>query len=244
MMAASQRNTWWWPAGLVATALVCTFGAASAASLGGVTAPGLAAFVFAATSGASSVLAHENFTGTGGSNLNSTSTDSGGFTWAATSGTWTVQANQARSTSADTSILFNSGVSNSSAEATISRNGNNSWDTNVAVNANASGSDALIANWWSGTNGNLDLYKRVSGSYTQLVTVSGLYPGTIPASATIRIESPSTSVIKVYLDGVLKITYTLTSGEVTTFKNNTHRHAGIGAYFDSSSTFDNFHLDT
>ncbi len=42
---------------------------------------------------------------------------------------------------------------------------------------------------------------------------------------------------------MLKITHTLTSGEQTTFKNTTHRYAGVEAYFDGTSTFDNFHLD-
>lgn len=242
-----DRNGWWWPLGLasgVAAAVLSAIGAASAASLGGASAPGQAAFTLSATSGAPAVLAHENFTGTTSSSLNATTTDSGGFTWSAINGSWTVQSNQARSSSANTSLLvFNSGVSNGSVEATVNRNGNNSWDTSVVFNLNSTGTDGLYANWWSGTNGNIDLWKRVSGSYTQIVSVSNLYPGAVPASATIRIESPSSSIIKVYLDGVLKITYTLTSGEQTTFKNSTHRYAGVEAFFDGSSTFDNFHLD-
>lgn len=247
MTGAGDRNGWWWPLGLaagLAAVLLSALGAASAASLGGATAPGLAAFSFASTTGAPTVLAHENFTGTNGANLSGTATDSGGFTWASGTGTWTVQGNQARSTSANGSNLgFNSGVSNGSVEATIYRNGNTSWDTTVGMNASADGNDALLANWWSGTNGNIDLYKRVGGSYIQLASVSNLYSGAPPSSATVRIESPSTSIIKVYLNGVLKITYTLSSGEQATFKNATHRYAGVSAYFDGTSTFDNFHLD-
>ncbi len=242
-----DRNGWWWPLGLaagVAAALLSAIGAASAASLGGASAAGQAAFAFAASSGAPTVLAYERFTGTTNSNLNNTGTNSGGFTWTALNGSWSVQSNQARSTSADTSLLvFNSGVSNGSVEATIFRNGNASWDTGVVINANSTGTDGLYANWWSGTNGNIDLYKRVGSTFTQIASVSNLYASIVPASATIRIESPSTSVVKVYLDGVLKITYTLTSGEQTTFKNATHRYVGIEAYFDATSTFDNFHLD-
>lgn len=247
MREASGGSGWWWPIGLasgLAAALLSAIGAASAASLGGASAAGQAAFSTAATSGAPTVRAHENFTGSNGSTLNGTSTDSGGFTWSAAAGTWTVQSNQADTNAVDSAmLLFNSGVSNGSAAAVISRNGNTGWDTGVVINANSTGSDCLLANWWSGSSGSISLYKRVSNSYTQLADVSNLYPSTIPSSATVRIESPSSSVIKVYLDGVLKLTYTLTAGEQTTFKNGTHTYAGVEGYFDGTSTYDQFHLD-
>jgi hypothetical protein len=83
----------------------------------------------------------------------------------------------------------------------------------------------------------------VGGTYTLLASTSNLYPTSTPTSVTVRLESPSTSILKVYLDGVLKITYTLTAGEQTTFKNGTHTWAGIACSSDSTSTFDNFHLD-
>lgn len=244
---APERSGWWWPLGLasgLAAALISAIGAASAASLGGATSTGQSAFALAATTGAPTVRAHENFTGTNGSTLNGTSTDSGGFTWSAAAGTWTVLNNQADTNAVDSAmLLFNGGVSSGSAEAVISRNGNASWDTGVVINANSTGSDCLIANWWNGSSGSISLFKRVSNSYTQLAAVSNLYPTTIASSATIRIESPSSSIIKVYLDGVLKITYTLTAGEQTTFKNGTHTYAGVEGYFDGTSTYDNFHLD-
>ena len=163
-------------------------------------------------------------------------------------GTWTVQGNQARgSSTTNGSIVFGSTSSaNGSIEATIARNGNTGWDTYVIVNANAAASDLLLANWWSNANGRIDLWKEVAGTFTLITSVSGLYPGgvgTAPASAVVRLESPSTSVVKVYLDGVLKITYTLSGSEQTTYKNSTHRYAGFGANNDGVSTFDNLHLD-
>lgn len=247
MGEASDRSGWWWPLGLaagLAAALLSAIGAASAASLGGATSTGQAAFAFGASTGAPTVRAHENFTASNNSAISGTSTDSGGFTWSTPAGTWTVQSNQADSNSVDSAmLLFNGGVSNGSAEAVISRNSNNSWDTGVVINANSTGSDCLLANWWAGTSGSISLYKRVANSYTQLADVSNLYPSTIPASATVRIESPSSSIIKVYLDGVLKLTYTLSAGEQTTFKNGTHTYTGVEGYFDGTSTFDNFHLD-
>lgn len=247
MGETTDRRGWWWPLGLAAgltAALLSTIGSASAASLGGATATGQAAFAPSASTGAPTVRAHENFTGSNGSAISGTSTDSGGFTWSAPAGTWTVQSNHADSNSVDSAmLLFNGGVSNGSAEAVISRNGNTGWDTAVVVNANSTGSDCLLANWWAGTGGSISLYKRESNSYTQLANVSNLYPSIVPASATVRIESPSSSIIKVYLDGVLKLTYTLTAGEQTTFKNGTHTYAGVEGYFDGTATFDNFHLD-
>lgn len=217
---------------------------ASARSLGGITSTGFGAFAFSSSTGAPTVVAYENFTGTTGANLIGTSTDSGGFTWSANLGTWTVQGNQARSTNVGSGyLMFNSSSSNGSVEAVISRNGNSTWDTYVIFNSDSTFSNTLLANWWHNAGGSIDLYKGVSGSYTPLVSVSGLYPGTIPSSATIRLESPSTSIIKVYLDGVLKITYTLTGSEQTLLKNASHRYAGIGANADASSTFDAFHLD-
>lgn len=247
MREATDRSGWWWPLGLtsgLAAAALSTIGAASAASLGGATSTGQAAFAFSASTGAPTVRAHENFTGSNGSAISGTSTDSGGFTWSTPAGTWTVQGNQADPNSVDSALLlFNGGVSSGSAEAVISRNGNTGWDTGVVINANATGSDCLIANWWSGSSGSISLFKRVANSYTQLANVSNLYPSTIPASATVRIESPSSSIIKVYVDGVLKLTYTLTAGEQTAFKNGTHTYAGVEGYFDGTSTFDNFHLD-
>jgi hypothetical protein len=155
-----------------------------------------------------------------------------------------VQSNQARSTSVGSGyLLFNGSSSNGSVEAKISRNGNSTWDTYVIFNSDSTFSNTLLANWWHNAGGSIDLYKGVSGNYTPLVSVSGLYPGTIPSSAVVRLESPSTSVIKVYLDGVLKITYTLSASEQTALKNSTHKYVGIGANADSSSTFDDFHVD-
>lgn len=247
MIPVCDRSGWWWPLGLVAglaTALVSAIGAASAASLGGANGPSIAAFAFASSSLAPTVLAYENFTGTTGSSLNGTTTDSGGFTWVANAGSWTVQSDEARSSNNPTAnLLFDSGVSNGSVEAVLSRNGNTSWTAGVVFNANSSLSDGLVARWESNNSGTISLTKRISGSTTTLGTVTALYPSTIPGSVTVRLESPATSVINVYLDGVLKVTYTLTSGDRTTFKNSTHQYTGLTAFQDTSSSFDDFHVD-
>jgi hypothetical protein len=245
--ATRRRLRWPLPAALVCGLLTTTVGGvtgAAASSLGGVSSAGMAGFSFASSSGAPTVIAYENFTGSNGTAISGTTTDGGGFTWNANLGTWTVQGNQARSTSAsDGNILFNGTSSNGSVEAKISRNGNNSWDTYVIFNSDSTFSNCLLADWWHNASGSIDLYKGVAGSFVQIASVNGLYPSTIPASAVIRLESPSTSIIKIYLDGVLKLTYTLSAAEQTALKNSTHRYAGFGANSDAISTFDNFHVD-
>jgi hypothetical protein len=229
---------------LVLIAALAAISGSSAASLGGVTVPGVSGFSFGAATGAPTVVAYENFSGADNSVILNTSTDGGGFTWLTNLGVWTVQGNQARSTSVGSGyLLFNGSSSNGSVEATISRNGNVLWDTYVIINSDSTFANGLLANWWHNAGGSIDLYKASGGSYIQVASVSNLYPGSIPASAVVRLESPSTSVIKVYLDGVLKITYTLSSAEQTALKNSTHRYAGIGDNVDALSTFDNFHLD-
>lgn len=232
-------------AALTAATVAATGTTASAASLGGVTAPGFAGFSMTSTTGAPSVVAYDNFTGTNGTAIKNTTTDDGGFTWTVNAGTWTVQSNKARDTSVSNGFLiFNSGLSNGSVEAKISRNGNNSWDTYVIFNADSTYGTGLLADWWSGNSGSIELYKQTSaGSFISVAGVTNLYPGTIPASVTLRMESPSSSIIKIYLDGVLQFSYTLTSGEQTAYKNASHHYAGIGAHFDGTSSFDNFHLD-
>lgn len=237
---------WLWCAAVLGVGLAVAVLAAdaSAGTLGGVTAPGLAGFALSSATGAPTVVAHENFTGSNGAALLNTSTDGGGFTWTAGLGAWSVQGNQARSTSVGSGyLLFNGSSSNGSVEATINRNGNSTWDTYVIFNSDSTFSNTLLANWWNNASGSIDLYKGVSGSYIKLAGVTGLYPTTIPASAVVRLESPSNSIIKVYLDGVLKVTYTLTAGEQTTYKNSSHKYVGIGSNADASSTFDNFHVD-
>lgn len=232
-----------WGLQLMTGALLAT-GAASGATLGGVTSPGLAGFSMASTTGGPSVLAYDNFTGSNGSALLNTITDDGGHTWTASSGTWTVQSNQAQSTSVALGyLMFNGNSANGSVEATINRHGNNSWQTFLIFNADATTADALTVAWWSSNGGGLELYKDVAGTFTRLAGVTGLYPSTIPASAVVRLESTSSSIINLYLDGVLRATYTLTAGEQTTFKNSTHKYVGIGTTNDAISTFDNFHVD-
>ena len=184
----------------------------------------------------------DEFTGSNGSNLDNTSTDTGAKIWNALAGTWKIQGNQAISNAKpDSALVIPAGSSNGSVEATIYRNGSTSFDAYVLINANSNANDTLTFSWTSALNGSLELWKKTGGSWVKLQSVTGLYPGgmgTAPASAVVRLESPSTGVLKMYLDGVLKMTYTLTAGETTTFKNGTHTYSGIGSDNNATVTFD------
>jgi hypothetical protein len=230
----------------VATLIFATIGGASASSLGGVTAPGLAGLTMSTSTGAPTVVAYENFTGSNGTNLDNTSTDGGGLTWLADNATWTIQSNSARSGNAVDSVLVVNGSSNDGAvEATIYRNGGTTFDAGLIVNGDSITNNMLYVEWRYQSNGELRLSKKVSDSPTTLGSVTALYPGgpsTAPASIVLRLVSTSTTVT-VYLDGVLMISHSLSGAETTLFKNSTHRWVGLTAVSDTTSTFDNWHLD-
>lgn|GEM_PF-6277652 len=230
-------------AGVLAVALI----SAAAASLGGLTSAALDAWSSAAATGAPSVVAWENFDGTNGTNLNGTTTDGGSRTWSRVGGTWTISSNRAVSTSADSYLHLNASSASRAVEVTVHRNGATSFDGGPIVDGNSGASDLLSADWTSNSNGSIELWKKVGGGWTLLSAVTGLYPGgiaTAPSSVTVRIDAVSTSVVTVSLDGVVRITYTLTAGEQTTFKNGTHTYAGIISYNTNQLTFDNFHVDS
>ncbi len=212
----------------------------SATGLGGVTAAKLSGFSMAASTGASTVVAWENFDGVNGTNLNGTTTDGGGKVWTRFGGQWSIQSNRARSTSAPTSgLVINSGLINGSVEATITASG--TYDSGVIFNSNSSGSNHLVATLISSGGGSIELWKRVSNTYTRLATVGGFGN---PTNVRVRIETTATTV-RVYRAGVLQITRTLTAAEQTTFKNATHTFAGVADYDgNATSTFENFHVDS
>ena len=232
---------------VIASCLTIFVQSSNATTLGGIVSPTLSAYSSAGSSGAPTVLAYENFTGSNGSSLNNTLTDGGGYTWVQKNGTWTVTSNQADSNNNSNSFLFvNSTLSSGSVEVVLSRNGATTFDSGGVINATSDAKDALTVSWLSSSNGTIAIWKRVNSAWTQLASVTNLYPGgiaTAPTSVTVRLESPSNSQMKAYLNGVLVISHTLSAGDQTTFKNATHTWAGFYADSSGTVTFDNWHLD-
>jgi len=225
---------------------------ASAASLGGLTTRALTAATMASVTGAPVVLAWENFNAANGTNINGTVTDGGGDTWVVPRCTWRVQSNQADSTVGDCPLISDPGVFNYSAEVTVSRNGSTTWDAGLIVNSNLAATQFLTAEYTAASNGSLELW-AFNGGWTNIGLVTNLYPGgvgTAPASIVLRFEVPApvfpatTSVLRGYINGNPVVSATLTGPEQTVFKNATHRHAGVFTYFDGTSTFDNYHVET
>lgn len=233
--------------GAFGAVVALAFTAAAAASVGGLTSTALGAWSNVAATGAPTVVAWENFDGTNGTNLNGTTTDGGSRTLSRVGGTWTISSNRAVSTSADSYLLLNGSSASRAVEVTIHRNGATSFDGGPIVSGNSGASTLLSADWMSSSNGSIELWKKVGGSWTLLSSVSNLYPGgigTAPSSVTVRIDAISSSLVTVSLDGVVRISYTLTASEQTTFKNASQTFAGIISYNTNQLTFDNFHVDS
>lgn len=230
-------------AGVVAAVIACGMAGAAAATLGGVTASGLSAFVFASSTGAPTVLVWENFDGTNGMNMVGSVTDGGAKTWVALGGTWTITANRTITTSAVSGLVVNLAQSDARVEATVYRGGS-TWDVGLTANANAGFTQFLTAEWTSNTNGSLELWKY-NGSWTSLASVTGLYPGgvgTAPAAITLRLSAVGAN-LTAYVNGASVVTATLAAADVTTYKNISHPYVGLVAYMDAASTIDNMHVD-
>lgn len=236
---------------LAALVALCGFlpaGPAAAAGAGGVTASALSAFNFAASTGAPTVVAWENFNGVNGTNLNGSVTDGGAKTWAVNpgGGSWTIQSNAARSTTANSSLVIDAGSANGSAVATIVRNGATTFDLGLTINRNAAGTQFLTVEWTNASNGSLQLWS-FNGGWTALASVTNLYPGgiaTAPASIVLTLTSSSANVLTGFINGVSVVSHTLSAANITTFKNATHQLVGPYQWSSNGIGWDNFHLDS
>lgn len=231
---------------LVLLVLVMTYRPADAASLGGLVPQNLTAVTTPAATGASTVIAWENFNGANGTNLNGTVTDGGTKTWAVNpaGGSWTIQSNRARSTRANSSLVVNAGVFTHSVEATLLRNGATTFDAGLTINRNASGNRFLTVEWTSTSNGSLELW-RFNGSWTQVGGVTNLYPGgiaTAPASIVLRLTSSATA-LSASINGVVVASYTFTAADITNFKVATQQLAGPYQWTSNGIGFEDLHVD-
>lgn len=233
------------PAALAVIATLGT-GAASAAGLGGLTAANLTAGTVAAPAGAPTVLAWENFTATSGTNIVGTTTDGGAATWTSnpSGGFWQVNADQARSSTSDSSLVIDPGTFNVTTVATIARNGATSFDAGLTIGRNSSGSQFLSCEWSSAKNGSMEIWKYDSG-WTLLASVTKLSPkraGGPPESIQLACSTTATD-ISASIDGTVVVTAALTSSEQIMFKNTAHQLTGPYQYLSSGLTWDDLHVD-
>ena len=239
-------------AAVVCLLACCAVGGANAASVGGVAATSLLASTQAAAPKPPVVVAWENFDGADGTKIASTSTDGGKKVWAAPRCTWTIASNGARSSSGDCALVINIGVVDASIEVTVARNASSAWDAGIVFGSNAAASQFLTVEYTSAANGTIELWKY-NGRWTMLASTTNLYPGgvaTTPDSIVLRVESPSpvapatTSVIRVLIDATPRLSATLSAADQASYKGASQTNAGAYAYFDPTTTFDNFHVDT
>ncbi len=218
---------------------------ASAATVGGVVPDELASFAFPSTTGAPTVLTWENFDGPNGTNISGTNPDWGPGVWRSLGGTWRIQGNQADSTSSGLGSInvHSPGLVDAAVEITLDRFGSTTFDAGLLFNDNDY--SVLILRYQSAGNGTLALYNW-NGGYTLMSSISNLYPGgiaTAPATVTLRARSNGAQVDS-FIDGVLAFSYTLTPAEQTIYKSPTHDGYGMWAEFDTTTKFDDFHIDT
>ena len=223
--------------------LVLSPAVVTAAALGGVTSEQTSAWASASSTGAPAVLVWENFDAPDASAIAGTTTDGGGRTWTLLAGSWSVTSNKARAGSAENNLVVDSGVTNATIEVDLERVGT-SFDAGITINSNSTGSAFFDVEWVSGSNGSLDLW-RFDGAWQLMASVTNLYPGgvaTAPTEITLRVETDATT-IRTYIDGVLQLSHTLSPADQVTFKSAGHDHFGLFTYGDTTSRFDDFHID-
>lgn len=208
--------------------------AAHASSIGGLDTTSLGAWAIAGGTGASTVTTWADFTGADATNLVGLSLDGPG-TWSVT-GSWTIQTNQAAASSAAVAKLWvPTGTENATAVATLTFGVTARAGLLVLFDA----TKGIYALYSEASGGTIELYKNNAGE-TLLASVTGV--GT-PASATMELDA-TTNTLKVSFAGTEVLTYTLTAGEITVFKNAANDGFGSVADFDTISRFDDFHVDS
>ncbi|MGZ4795592.1 MAG: hypothetical protein ACXV8T_06840, partial [Acidimicrobiia bacterium] len=226
--------------------IATTVSSAFAASVGGATSKALTGITMPAAPGAPTVVAWEAFTGTTGASLAGTTTDGGAKTWSVnpTGGAWTISANKAVSSSANSSLVIDAGSSSDSAVVTIFRNGAMTFDAGLTVNRNSGGTQFMTVEWTSTSNGSLELW-TYNGAWTQIGGVTNLYSSiaAAPASITLKLTSSTSNVLTASINGTPTVSATLSAANVTTFKNSTHQLFGLFQWTSNGLTYDDFHLD-
>lgn len=229
---------------------VFTISSAAATSLGGITANSL----MATTNTTRAIIAFDLFTATPGSVLHGTTTDTPSgpyatpwtnYTWVDSGGSWRVATNRARCAASNIlgNLWFNTATNQMSVEATIRRSGGT---YNGGVMINDDGSNAFFARVRTNTGTTswleLNAYLVSAGGFVSLQQVS------IPIATTyrVRLESygdASSATMKVFLNGAVQFTYTLTPAQAAVAHGAGAVGVGLACFSDTTSSFDFFHVD-
>ncbi len=225
---------------LAATAALVAVTVAHASSVGPVTSTTLNGFTGNAASGAPTVYASDNFTGTTGSNLNGRNLTLGGGTWAVAAGSWTINAtNQAEINGVPLGrAVTATGQPDARIIVTVADSGQGGRTSGVVMRSDATASTFLSTYTQNGSGGRIYIAKRQGGASTTLVTVSGV-PFTNPATYTVELNGAN---IKVSYNGTNYINYNLTSTDQSTFGNLSSH----GLLNDNASTvrYDDFRIES
>lgn len=219
-----------WIVGFAAWASVLAIGVASASSLGGLTAESLEAWNQSGTPSTPTILSCDAFAlaAPTGSALASRpvqlAAKCGSATWSVHSGTWTIAGGRLNPGDGNATATVSAGTTDVSAQATVvSANGNNRV-AGIAIN-HTGATRIYLAGVLSGP-GTVQLSLVNGASVTTLASATA----TITASTVVRITRNGTAV-SVSVNGVLRISHTLSAGQVATLAGGTQ----TGLYFDSGN---------
>jgi hypothetical protein len=230
-----MRRALWAPVALVTVLLVAETAAPTAqAVFSGLTSnpdSWTLASDFDAPVSTPTTLASDTFTGSNGTALDSRSLDVGG-TWVGYR-TWLISSNRAVVNPAASigNLDVDVGTPTAAVQATLFFGAS----AEAGLIMHDVGPNALYVEYTKASGGTIILYEYPS---TVLGTATGV--GT-PASATLRVESLS-NVIRVLFAGVRKISYSLNSTQITTYKTPALQKYGLWADNDSTTTFDSFSI--
>ncbi|MCU1353678.1 MAG: hypothetical protein JWM05_2887 [Acidimicrobiales bacterium] len=213
---------------------------AGASSVGPVTSAALGAFTGTGVSGARTVYASDNFSGTSGATLQGRALTIGG-TWTVRAGGWTINAaGQANSTGAALGSVITA-TSRPDARVLVTANDSTraaSTRAGLLVRCDATATKTLAVYSLSGSPAQIVLAKYQSGAITTLATASGM---TLTSAAAWSVELNGTSV-KVAYNGTTYINHTLSAADQTTFG----ALGGHGMLNDGTATvrFDDFRVES
>ncbi len=220
-----------WLAGLAASFGLLAAGMAHASTIGGLAAKTLEAWNQSGGVGAPTVLTCDQFSLSAptGSALNArpvrATAKCGSGTWTVHRGTWTITSGQLAANGGGATATINAGQTNMSAQATILNANGSSRVAGVAIN-HTGATRTFLVGALSGPS-TARLLMSNSGSVSTLASASV----TITATTVVRITRNGATVT-VSVNGVLVLTHTLTSGQITTLSGGTR----VGLYWNSGST--------
>ena len=210
----------------------------SAATLGGLTAESLGAWVLPGGAGVPTMAAWDNFARADGTNLNGQATGDNGPAWQVVSGTWTTSANAGKLSvnARDAALVVDCGATNATVTATITLPANGNFSAGLALKQGTAG--FLSVEYGHGNSGNIEIARTLSGSRQVLASVTNLGRNSPATLAATYLDG----TVTVQLNGVSRLSATLDSATEAVYRP--HTRFGLSADNDSLSTFDNFRCET